>query len=254
MITRVSMNIDVVRISRWLVWLSAIVLTLGYLREVYVLQFGTETFLKDLNQIALDTENCLGAYYSSILMVIAALLLTVMGQTAGTRRRQLQWYFLALIFVLMSIDESLSFHEVLINLLRPAFSLSSYLQFAWIILGALFVLTLGPFYIPLVFSLTPHIRNRIILSGTLYLTGVLGFDAIGDQLRLIVGIDHPYYIVAFLAEESLEVLGLTLFATTLLSDLPRHFGLMEADQRFSFSGLGGADAAPALPKFAISSS
>ena len=79
--TRISMDIDIRRVIRWLVWLSAVVLGLGFMREAYIFQFGTETILKDLGQIALDTENCLGSYYSSVLMIIAALLMTVTGQS-----------------------------------------------------------------------------------------------------------------------------------------------------------------------------
>lgn len=242
--TRISMNIDIGRLNRWLVWLSATVVVLGIMREVYVYNFGTETFLKDLRQIALDTEHCLGSYYSSVLMLVAALLMAVTGQSCENRRRRKQWFLLALIFVFMSVDESVSFHEVMINPLRPFFTFSSYLHYAWIVPGALFVLIVGLAYIPFVFALEPDIRNRIILSGLLYVTGALGMEAIGGHFISIGGEDHPYYIMAFIIEESLEVMGLTLFATALLKNLPQYFGLMAADMNFSYFQKTGAATTP----------
>lgn len=228
--TRVFLNVGIRRLCRWLIWASATVLALGYLRELYVLRFGLETMLKDLRQIALDTEHCLGSYYSSLLMIIAAILMIVLGQKTKTRWRRIQWYVLALIFTAMSFDESISFHEVLIDPLRSVFSFSSYLHFAWIVPGAVFVLAVGLAYIPFVFSMPSNIRNRVIASGALYVTGALGFEAIGGHFNSIGGFDNPYYVMAFLTEESLEIIGLTLFATTLLKYLPWHFGLMPNDQ------------------------
>ena len=224
MMTRISINIDIKRVNRWLIWLSAIVLSLGYFREAYVYQYGTGTILKDLGQIALDTENCLSSYYSSILMFIAALLMTVTGQSCADKRWRVQWYVLALVFVLMSIDESVSFHEILISPLRPIFSFSSYLYYAWIVPGAAFVLLFGLAYIPFVFALRPEIRNRVILSGMLFVSGALGMEAIGGHFFSVGGAGNPYYIMSFLIEESLEILGLTLFTTTLLKNLPHHSG------------------------------
>lgn len=90
-------------------------LLLGYFREIYVALFGLDTPLKNLRQIALDTEHCLGSYHSSALMGIASVLMVILGQRDEKRWIKLQWYVLAGVFALMSLDESVSFHEVLIN-------------------------------------------------------------------------------------------------------------------------------------------
>lgn len=217
--THVSLNLDVARVSRWLVFCSVAVLLLGFFREAYVAQFGLNTALKDLRQIALDTEHCLGSFYSSALMGLSALAITAVAQRDAERWRRVRWSVLAVIFVVMSIDETVSFHEVLIEPLRPAFSFSSYLHFAWIVPGALFVLAVGLAYLPFVFALPARTRNRIILAGLLYVGGALGLEAVGGHFHAQGGFDHPLYTAAFLAEETLEIAGLTLFATTLLDML-----------------------------------
>lgn len=214
--TRVSMNIDTTRVTQWLIGLSAVVLLLGFAREAYVALFGIETLLKDLRQIALDTEHCIGSFYSSVLMGISALLMVVIGQHDERKMTRLRWFFLAFIFVLMSLDESVSFHEVLINPLRSIFGFSSFLHFAWIVPGALFVLAMGLFYTPFVFAMEKSTRNGIILAGLLYVSGALGLEAVGGHFHFIGGDTHPYYIAASMIEELLEIVGLTLFAAVLL--------------------------------------
>lgn len=218
--SRLNMDIDVQSVSRWLVGVSLFVLALGFFREGFISAYGSETALKDLRQIALDTEHCLGSFYSSALMGFSTLLMISLGQQAYEKVRRAQWYVLALIFAVMSLDESVSFHEVLIEPLRPIFSFSSYLHFAWIVPGALFTLAVALAYLPFVFSFKPDIRNRIITAGGMYVTGALGLEAIGGHFNSLGGFDHPYYTAAFLVEESLEILGLTLFSTTLLKLLP----------------------------------
>lgn len=221
--TRVSLNLDTNLLIRWLIGLSAVVLLLGYFREGYVALFGLETPLKDLRQIALDTEHCLGSFHSSALMGISSVLMVILGQQQGKRWMQLQWYFLALVFALMSLDESVSFHEVLINPLRPFFAFSDFLHFAWIVPGAFFVLLMGLAYLPFLKALDAMTRNRIMLAGGLYVTGALGMEAVGGHFHAQGGFGHPLYIAAFIVEETLETLGLTLFAATLLSLISSYF-------------------------------
>lgn len=221
--TRVSLSINIRAASRWLIGLSVIVLLLGYFREAYVALYGLETPLKDLRQIALDTEHCLGSFHSSALMGIASVLMVILGQRDERRWIKLQWYFLSAVFALMSLDESVSFHEVLINPLRPLFAFSDFLHFAWIVPGALFVLVMGLAYLPFVLAMEASMRNRVVLAGVIYLTGALGMEAVGGNFHAQGGFSDPYYIMAFLVEETLEVLGLTLFATTLLNAIAERF-------------------------------
>jgi len=214
--TRVSLNLDTNLLIRWLIGLSAVVLLLGYFREAYVALFGLETPLKDLRQIALDTEHCLGSFHSSALMGISSVLMVILGQQQGKSWIRLQWFFLAFVFALMSLDESVSFHEVLIDPLQPLFSFSDFLHFAWIVPGAFFAGVMGLAYLPFLKAMDPATRNRVILAGGLYVTGALGMEAVGGYFNAQGGFDHPLYIAAFMIEETLETLGLTLFAVTLL--------------------------------------
>lgn len=75
---------------------------------------------------------------------------------------------------------------------------------------------MGMAYLPFVLAMDAPIRNRIMLTGTIYVSGALGMEAVGGYFHARGGFSDPYYIVAFLIEETLEIVGLTLLATTLL--------------------------------------
>jgi len=216
-------NISIQVSIRHVVWvvilLSATVVALGIAREIYVALYGLETPLRDLRHIALDTEHCLGSWYSSLLMVAIALLLAATAQRPGEQRWHRHRYVLAAIFMLMSLDESVSFHELLIKPLQPLVAEYSYLHFAWIIPGSLFVILMGLAYLPFVLARPPAIRLGMIAAGTAYVAGALGMEAIGGHFVAEGGFEAEGYIAAFLVEESLEIAGLTLFLITLLHEI-----------------------------------
>ena len=78
----------------------------------------------------------------------------------------------------------------------------------------------------------------MIAAGTVYVTGALGFEAIGGHFVSGEGFASNGYIFAFLVEETLEIAGLTLFLITLLAALPnyvpaeQHNALNAQDRRF----------------------
>lgn len=55
---------------------SLTVITLGLFRELYVTVFGFETIAKDLRHLAFNAEYCLPAWYSSLVLVLSAALLS----------------------------------------------------------------------------------------------------------------------------------------------------------------------------------
>ena len=205
-----------------LLWLAtAIVLGLGILREVVVHIIGTGTALKDLRHFALDAEHSLPAWYESFLMAAASGLLAIMAALARHRdpRNRLQWMLLAVIFILMSIDEVVSFHEVSIVPLRNAFNLSGFLYFSWVIIAAPVLLALAIFFIPFMLRLPTRTAVRFVAAGTLFVAGAFGMEFVGGYYASIGGMDYLPYKIAAVCEESLEITGMTLFVTSLLQHL-----------------------------------
>ena len=222
---RRTLRLDLWRLGHLLVVASAVIFALGVGRELIIGQIGTETPLQDLRHFALDSERSLPAWYSSLLMVGCAVLLfctaRLTRQDGG--RDVLRWSLLALIFLVMSIDEAVSFHEVLIEPLRNGLGTSGIFYFAWVIPGSVIVGLLGLYFLPFLFRLTTRSAVLFAAAGAIYVGGALGLELIGGSLADAYGIESTPYLVAAVLEEGLEIAGLTVFFLSLTDHLARHW-------------------------------
>lgn len=196
--------------------LTAGVILLGILRELFVAAYGTGTALRELRPIALDMEQCLAAWYSSALMLVASMLLYLAG--ASARGGRAGWYGLAAIFLLMSVDETISGHEILVEPMRGLVDAGGVFHFAWVIPGLVFVACAGLLFIPFLLALPRRTAAGFVLAGALFVGGALGMEMVGGLLVTTEGFTARYMAAAIL-EESLEMIGLTVFLFTLADHL-----------------------------------
>ncbi len=218
--------LDPWRISAWLWVASLSVVFLGLFREWYVTAFGFETVAKDLRHLAFNAEYCLPAWYSSLMLFFSAALLTLTALSAERHgeRHLLHWALLAAIFFGLSVDEATGVHEVLIEPLRSGLALDGFLHFGWVIPGAIVVALIGLFYLPFLLALPSRTRLMFFGAGLLYVGGALGMEVVGGKLLTLYGEESFPYQLAYCIEEIMEILGATLFATSLLGHLKRRFG------------------------------
>lgn len=169
----------------------------------------------------LDAENNFPTYYASFTILICAGLLAVITFLRARQKAPytLQWGGLALIFLLMSIDEYMSFHEVLGSNLSKWLLPNGVLASPWVIPGAVGVLILGLAFVPFVFHLPPRTRNLVILSGAIYVFGALIMDIISGHYVTRYGMGNIGYELQVYVEETLEMIGIALFTFTLLDYL-----------------------------------
>ena len=173
------------------------------------------------------------AWYSSILLLTAAVLLAVVATAALNQRDRWwkHWTALASLFCLLSLDEAASFHESLILPLQTHFGANGIFIFAWVIPGIFFVGAVGLAFLKFVLNLDRHTRNRFILSGSLFVGGALGMELVGGAFMDALGEEHIFYILAAATEETLEMLGVTLFIIAIL----KHRETRVGEFRLSFA-------------------
>ncbi len=134
------------------------------------------------------------------------------------------WGILAVVFLVLSVDELFSFHERLVVPVRNLLEVSGFFHFAWIIPGALFVLILSALGANWLRSLPNRTRWGFMVAAVMYLSGVLLLEAVGGwYYGGVPGRDDTVYWLIATAEESLEMLGLIVFgyyaALHLLTEL-----------------------------------
>jgi len=167
--------------------------------------------------LSLSAESNLPTWHATCLLFWCAQLLFENGQSARAQAqpRALTWYLLAVVFLFMSLDEAVEIHEHLGSLVEG----HGLLYFSWVIPAFAFVLTVGAASVPFLFALPRQTRYRFIASGALYVGGALGMEL---PLGLWVeqhGDDNFTYAALDLIEETLELLGASLFVVALEAHL-----------------------------------
>ena len=162
----------------------------------------------------LDSENSLPEWWSTFQLLLAAGLVLLNGFAESNRRWKAHWFALAVIFVYLSMDESAGVHEYVMGLLVP-YQLTDFLLMSWIIPYAIASLVVGLIYLPFVAALPPPTRWRVVFAGALLLTSAMGDEAIAGHCASVQ--NWTCYRLEVIAEESGEIIGITIFILALLA-------------------------------------
>ena len=204
----------------WLLVLAATCLTLAsFVGQFYTYlpeDWGLRGFLllldpndNGLQILAVNEEVTIPAWFSSSLLVLCSLLTLVAPVTDEEHavRYSGRWKVLALLFLLMSLDEAVSLHERTVEPLRWALSAGGPFYYAWVIPGAIFVLGFALAYLGFLLNLPPKLRRLFAIAGTLYVGGALIMEMVGGSYADSYGDASIAYLMIVSVEEYLEMLG-----------------------------------------------
>ena len=127
----------------------------------------------------------------------------------------MHWCLLAVAFLYISLDEAVTIHEDLSRL----FDFGGVFYFGWVLPAAVVVVLMGIFYVPFLLHLSERTRWQFVLSGAIYVGGALGVELLLGYWTDSHGTKNLGYGLIDLVEESMEILGLSLFFLALLEFL-----------------------------------
>ena len=169
----------------------------------------------------LDGEANIPSVYSTSALLFCSILLGIIARSkklVGNRYFR-HWQSLSIVFLFLSLDELVSLHEILMYSMEGATYSKGFFYFAWVIPGAIFAFCCLLAFIKLLASLPSQTRYLFLSAGTIFLTGVLGFEMLGGYYASFYGQDNMTYSIFTTIEESLEMLGTVVFIYALLSYL-----------------------------------
>ena len=190
---------------------TAVVAALGIGAEIVHYVAGVHSPIVPL--LSLSEEANVPTWYSSMLLFACALVLASITSVATSARKQ--WAVLAALFGYMSLDETAQIHERL-NSLEWLSSLKGVFYFGWIIPAGIIVLIVGAAYLPFVFRLPPATRRRFIVAGVIYVGGALVMEMPLGVWSTKHGEDNLGYALIDAVEETMEMIGASLFLVALL--------------------------------------
>jgi len=195
-----------------------ILLLVGHLFGLMVvLKFGVDHTNFWVNAFNLDKE----AGIPTLVVIIEWLLcVTMLLLIAMVRKKQnktwLMWGLLALIFLFLTVDESISIHEHLATGLHNSLNTSGLLYFAWVIPYGLSFAFLCFAYFRFFLRLSAKVKKLFILAAVLFVGGALGMELPEGRYYALHGRDVFYHLVFISIEETAEMLGLLVFFHALI--------------------------------------
>lgn len=175
-----------------------------------------------------DVENNLPTLYSGFLLlsIVGLLTITWIKERRSTGRLHLAWLLLAVGFGVMFFDEMFAVHELISTLINDYVETTGIFTFVWIVPYLILVVVLGLVLSSWFFALDRATQGWFLVSGLIYLAGAIGSEMIAGVYYSTLAEDReqwrtlPGDLLATV-EETMEMLGLSLFIVALVRRLHR---------------------------------
>ncbi|WP_422368341.1 hypothetical protein [Pelagibius sp.] len=201
------------------------VVMLSLLQDLLIFGLPDAGLSERIYRLDLDTEASLPTWLASALMACAsALLFLVAVQVKREQpRKAIPWFFLAVVFCALSVDEIAMIHEWLSGFLSARIDNSGLFYFAWTIPALVICLAGLICFIPFILSFKGI--DRILLAGSavVFLSGAIGMEMLGGSVAEVGGVETLQYRIFTTIEETLEYSGVLLFLYFILRQLRRSF-------------------------------
>lgn len=173
---------------------------------------------------SVSSEGKIPTFYSGLTLLFAAGLFGVQWTHERHQHSRLRWYWaaLAVIFVLLAMDELLSVHEMATNVLRSRLGIEEgWLYHAWVIPAGVVLVVVAVVFVPFLRHLPARTRGLLLVAGAIYLSGAVVLEMAGGAHASANGYDLAYGALATI-EEVLEMTGILVLLYVLLDHVERY--------------------------------
>lgn len=188
--------------------------------------FSNNPNLGSLNLFDLKREESIGTWYSSSLLLLCSAISAIISfsRKSEGQRYVNHWRVLSVVFLYLSVDEASTLHEKMgpfgRQMLRTLDLQISGFNRAWVIPAAALLFVFALSYLRFFFNLPAKQRLLFLISAVFYLGGAIGLEVLHGFLTSSSGGRQSLTeLLLPVGEESLEMLGLTVFVYALLSYL-----------------------------------
>ena len=175
---------------------------------------------KIFSHLTVDFQSGLPTFFNTLLVLIAFLLLLTVSLNKRNLKsdRVYDWLLLTLAFLVLSLDENPDIHNYFVSVISRygGRGQSFVMTYAWgMPYGAIAVLFVF-FLVRFISSLPKNIAIGFLVSGVIYVYGAIVVATVSSDI-LHIRTDHSiWHELAASYEESLEMIGLSLFIYFLL--------------------------------------
>jgi hypothetical protein len=172
----------------------------------------------------LDTEGNIPTLFSTLLLFTSSSILFFIAlQHKKHNASFVPWIGLSLIFLFLGFDEIAAFHEKISGPLKDLLNTSGIFYYAWVLPYGSLLLIFVVSYWKFLTRLPKKIMRLFIYSGAIYVGGAFGFELLGGWEADVFGGNTLMYAISYTIEETLEMVGISLFIYTLLTYIVSQF-------------------------------
>jgi hypothetical protein len=138
-------------------------------------------------------------------------------------------------FLILSIDEATMIHETFGHLYSSAgIGMPIFDSHKWLPFGIAFALVAALVFVPFMLKLPRRTAGRILLAGTIFLTGAIGFEFVGALMihSEFAARGDLIYDLRRITEEAFEMFGIAYFNYILIGELARVGPFARDSERF----------------------
>ena len=212
------------RVLRILLLVIAVLVALStatHMTWLYVPDFPFQT--STLSLLSVDKEQSLPTLYSTVTMLVGALLCAAIahGRSHQGTSDVRHWAAVSLIVGLLAIDEFASLHERLIDPFQRLLEIEGGpFLLAWVVPAIVAVIVFVVIFLPFLGRLPRPTRRGLWTAGVLFVGGAIGMEMFATTYVPLNATDTLAYVLSATVEETLEMLGIAVFLSTLLAYIP----------------------------------
>ena len=200
---------------------------------------------------SLDSEGAAGAWFSSLELLLCALLLTLIASRKS--EQDFYWWGLSIAFYFLALDEGAQIHEMATPLVQMVLGRADGVaRRGWIIVFGPLVLVFAGLYVRFLMRLPRAIAFQMVLGGAIFITGALvvevatAFYKEGLACDFTIANCGGYSVRVLVAiEEAMEMVGIAIFVNCLLRIVPNIVPALEL--RFCLNYSENGDPLPRNP-------
>ena len=213
------------RVARALVYIAVSLALLSFVSGL-IWFAGIGPWIRVVN---VDHDLSLPSWFSAVLLLFASVLLAAMAyakRSEANPRYGRHWAALAIIFLFLSCDEMIRFHERMANVLVwPALDAlgivpAAMLSNPWVLVYGPLVLVFALAYLRFWLNLPSRVKNLFFAAGALYVGGALGVE-LATAWYNAADSDFGVFMTTHL-EELMEMLGAVVFVYALMTYMVTH--------------------------------
>lgn len=224
-----------------------LLLTLANLAHLYLTN-RRDTDLRGLTWlIEMSGDSTIPTWFSSFILLLSAALFVVIDTVDpdAPRPGPRHWRWLAIVFLVLSIDEVATLHETAGRAVD--LRTTGYLFYSWVLLGAAAVLVFSGVFFRFFLKLERTLQVRLAVAAIVYVGGALGVEMINAQQEFAAGTENWQYQLGTALEELLEMVGILILIDALVLHLRNLGASLKIDSGRDRSALASTTSEP-LPE------